>query len=96
MPNLESIRNRTEDPNQELFNYMSNEHNVTLLESDMAEIRNIIDPPLYPYKLGERPSLISERNAAISLCRIAWLVGVLGWTLAIIFGMCFVAMLIKH
>lgn len=28
--------------NQELFNYMLNEHNVTLLESDEAEIMNIV------------------------------------------------------
>lgn len=27
---------------QKLFNYMENEHGVTLLESDMQEIRNIV------------------------------------------------------
>lgn len=38
-----------QDYRQKLFNYMSENHDVKLLESDMAEIENIINPKKYPY-----------------------------------------------
>jgi hypothetical protein len=37
-----------EDKYQKLFNYMSEEHGITLLENEMQEIENIINPLTFP------------------------------------------------
>jgi hypothetical protein len=38
---------------QRLFNYMKDEHGVTLLESDMQEIENIVNPRTFPIVISE-------------------------------------------
>lgn len=50
---LNKSQSNVPDYRQKLFEYMSNEHGVTLLDSDINEIENIINPKKYPYKLYE-------------------------------------------
>lgn len=48
---LTNFVNHHEYDRQKLFNYMKQEHNVMLLESDMNEIREIVMPHKYPYAI---------------------------------------------
>ncbi len=48
----------TKEQRQKLFDHMSNEHGITLLESQIDDIADIILPPKpYPYTLGNEPEL---------------------------------------
>ena len=42
---------------QKLHDYLYDEHGVTLLESELMEIENIINPPIYPIIIGEEKEL---------------------------------------
>jgi hypothetical protein len=48
----------TKEQRQKLFEHMSNDHGITLLESEMDAIADIILPPKpYPCTLGNEPEL---------------------------------------
>lgn len=50
----------TKNWRQELFSYMSSEHNVMLLESEMDQIQHICCPPDYPY-VASQPAPAGEK-----------------------------------
>jgi len=46
---LKNFVNHSELDRQKLFNYMKDEHDIILMDSEMNDIREIIMPHKYPY-----------------------------------------------
>ena len=43
----------------------------------------------------EISELQNELNSAVNVCRASWIIGGLGWMLAIVFAMAFIGMILK-